>query len=168
VQELKDLGDDHDPARITIYKHSSKEPLQIGDETSSIQVNLNHANIILRPDLQVIVTGDTHPGICSNLTELGINLSNNQGTTKLYLVHEELIWAGESIYILGHIRQTKGIRIITNKWNHRVIISDSSQEDLLKMYSDQLNLVKKYTPLMLITIILILLVAIFIFKWSIP
>jgi hypothetical protein len=168
VDELKYFEDDLDPHPITIYKDASTESLLISDETGSIRIDIRSVNFILKSDLQETVTADTHPEICNRLSELGVNITSGQDNIKSYLVHEGFISAGEPIYILGHVRQSKGNRIITNKWNQRIIISDFSQEDLFQMYSNQLNLVKKYTPAVLLMIILSLLVAIFICKWPLP
>jgi len=166
VQELKYFGDDHDPHQITIYEDSSKEPLLISDETGSIQVDLNRANIILGPDLQERVTADTNPVIHHHLSELGKNIINNRDSEKSFWVYEEFISAGESIYILGNVRQIDGKYIITNKWNNRVVISDYSKEELLKRYSDLKNQVIRFFPIALIIILLFLIAAIIIFKWS--
>ncbi len=168
VQELKVFGDDHDPHRIPIYEVTSKEPLMLSDAAGSIRVDTNCAKLILRPNLQEIVTADTHPEIRTSLSEYGINITSDHASAKSYFVHEELITADEPIYILGHVRQTNGDRTIANKWNLRVIISDSNQADLIKIYNDQMTQIKKYTPVTLFTIILFLLAAMLFCNWHLP
>lgn len=167
VQEFRYIGVGDDPAQVTVYKNTSKNPLVISDETGSVQVDPNKANIILGTDFQDRVIADTNLEIRSKLIELGLETTDSQGKKKSFWVHEEYISAGEPICIVGEARKVDGQNIITHSWNHRLIISDYDKAGLVKIYHNLVHQELKFIPIFLLGSILILLSGILLCKWPV-
>jgi hypothetical protein len=112
----------------TIYKHASKEPFDLNDDTGTIGIQPEHVDLILD---DVVESSILHVEQKKKLEEFGIKLTNFWGSEKNLEVCEHLIEPDKEVYVNGEIQTNDGQKVISGHLGDSLIISDRKEADLL-------------------------------------
>ena len=120
----------------TIEKTASKEPFDLNDDTGTIRIQPDHADLILD---EVVESSTLDLEQKKKLEEFGIKLTGFFGTPKKFQVCEYLISSDKEVSVNGEVQIKDGKKIIAGHLGDPVIISDSKEANLLKRYYQKIG-----------------------------
>jgi hypothetical protein len=114
----------------TIFNETSIHPFDIQSNTGILKVYPENAEVILRKDFyEVGVT--FKPALQAVIEKLQTPTRDPFEQTEPFQVHEQVVKAGETIYVLGRIKEKNGIQTISSSNDGSpFLISDRSQRAL--------------------------------------
>jgi hypothetical protein len=118
----------------TVCKKSSMDRFDVSDETGTVKIDPDGAELILHKDFYeasgLFQTLD--PQTVEGLENLGVNASSFLGINRTLRVSERSISPGEKIYVLGGVQSTDEGKVITAAKGSSFVIGDRSEEEVLK------------------------------------